>query len=1195
MSHKNFFYLFPGIFSSLCAAWFAVTAPLAGAATWIADNYSRQTIYHSPQTPGYTSWVGAWVMPDGSLMAMCHQPTGPIVGRTNANYDYSGLQLANIYLRSTNGGANWSKVGEDLFSSFSDRPVWGGSHCALTNGGIIRAVDGSQLPSNAVPRTIYFQRSMDQGQTWGPPEIPPEPLRPLQYTNYIGDFADYLGRVRRVSDGRLLATGVKRYNPSTATRLLGEPVLMFSSNDGVTWNPQTITLSGIQTNYAAWNEWDTAELPSGDFLGVFRRNNPTNSSQQVRYQGRFHKTGSTWILDQYGPAPFPHSGHPELLATREGPILHIATTGIHWTDDGGATWNVLNITGVPSYSSRYYPRSIQTSDGTIYVFGHVGSDDYYGRTDQSVTMDRFRLVGDVPIVTIRASIPNSAEPSTPGQFTISRSGNTSSNLTVSYTISGTASNGVDYVSLTGSATITTGSSNAIVTVSPIDDNVVEGNETVVLTLAANAGYSIGLPSNATVTFMDNDFITNLKIMPMGDSITEGTIPGGYRLPLYNLLQTNGYTIDFVGAKTQIGDTCPDPNHWGKSGWQISDTPATIEGRSYVSIQGQNRSGLYDEMTNAVALTYFSTNVTTRNIILLLIGVNDHLHQVVDSAHGSFNTDLNNDGQGEGQDWIAEGCIARLQSLLHEIDVRAASQGLQIDVLVSTTPPITKAWTGDAVSDVITNEVVQYNSFIMSAIPTNVFSNITVELVDQYTALVGNLADGVHPTAAGYQSMAQVWYQAILNTLPLPTITLTATSPNAAEPSTPGVLTVNRSGSTSNTLTVSYTISGTAGNGVDYANLPGSITLLTGVSGTNIIVTPLDDSLVEGNETVVLTLVTNAGYTVGSPGSATVIIADNDAPAVTQATEPFDNASDVLAHGWTGVGNTNNGNNFGFSNTDNTGFGSPAGEGGGVLARTVNVSYYGDTTLGATFTLTNTLHADGELAITAASTSPLYDNAVMIGFFNSIDGGAVLRKNVLGLTIAEPVGGGQGTYRARPTFALSDGATVQPSAVISLTPGNSRYKFAADYNPTNGVNGQGRLTVQVFNSSGASLATLTQDLTAAQRNTGASFNGYGLLTGGLGAANSGDAITLYFDQLTYSAASPNTVQPFLFSSPQRLGNGLFQFTISGAAGQGFILEGSTNLSQWLPLSTNTLTNGAAIYSDPQSSNFVNRLYRAKKSP
>ena len=689
---------------------------------------------------------------------------------------------------------------------------------------------------------------------------------------------------------------------------------------------------------------------------------------------------------------------------------------------------------------------------------------------------------------------------------------------------------------------------------------------------------------------------NLKIMPMGDSITEGTIPGGYRLPLYNLLQAGGYSFDFVGAKAQVGDTCPDINHWGRSGWQISDTPAMIEGRSYVSIQGQNRSGLYDEMASAVTSSYFSTNAATRNIILLMIGVNDHLHQVVDSAHGGFNTDLNNDGQGEGQDWIAEGCLARLQALLHEIDTRAVSQGLQLEVLVSTIPPITKAWTGDAVSDVITNEVVQFNGLIRAAVPTNVFSNIMVKLVDQYTAQIGNQADGVHPNAAGYQAMGQVWYEAITNGSTRPTVTLTASTRNAAEPSTPAAFTINRAGSTSSNLTVLYTCSGTASNGADYSALSGSVTISTESSSAAVTIDPMDDSLVEGNETVVLTLVAHAAYAVGSSGSATVTIADNDAPAVTQATEPFDNAIDVPAHGWTGTGNTSNGNNFGFSNTDNTGFGSPAGEAGGVIARTANVSFYGDTMLGTLFTLTNTLHADGELAITAATTSPVYDNATAIGFFNIADAGSSARKNTLGLTLNEPAGtGGPGTYRVRPTFKLSSGAVVEPTGVISLTPGNSIYKFTFDYNPTNGVNSQGRLTVQMFNSSGVSLGTLSQDLNATQRATNATFNAFGLLTGGLGAANNADAITLFIDNVNYTSASANTAVPLLLSSPQRLGNGHFQFNISGGVGQPYVVQAARNLPDWISLRTNLLSNGFGAFIDTQAANLDRRMYRLQRGP
>jgi len=45
------------------------------------------TIYHSPQTPGYTCWVGLWLMPDNTLMVSFHRATGPFKGRPHARKD----------------------------------------------------------------------------------------------------------------------------------------------------------------------------------------------------------------------------------------------------------------------------------------------------------------------------------------------------------------------------------------------------------------------------------------------------------------------------------------------------------------------------------------------------------------------------------------------------------------------------------------------------------------------------------------------------------------------------------------------------------------------------------------------------------------------------------------------------------------------------------------------------------------------------------------------------------------------------------------------------------------------------------------------------------------------------------------------------------------------------------------------------
>jgi hypothetical protein len=80
------------------------------------------------------------------------------------------------------------------------------------------------------------------------------------------------------------------------------------------------------------------------------------------------------------------------------------------------------------------------------------------------------------------------------------------------------------------------------------------------------------------------------------------------------------------------------------------------------------------------------------------------------------------------------------------------------------------------------------------------------------------------------------------------------APNIDPPSDAAVFTVRRFGETNFGIVVYYEVSGTASNGVDYARLPGQVTLLAGVSSAEIVVKPIGDNLVEGTETVVLTLV-----------------------------------------------------------------------------------------------------------------------------------------------------------------------------------------------------------------------------------------------------------------------------------------------------------------------------------------------------
>lgn len=93
-------------------------------------------------------------------------------------------------------------------------------------------------------------------------------------------------------------------------------------------------------------------------------------------------------------------------------------------------------------------------------------------------------------------------------FTVRRSGATNVNVTVPYVLSGTASNGVDYVALPASVTINAGQRDALITVVPLINEAQEGRKTVVLTLepATNAppDYVLGFPRRAAVLIVEGN-------------------------------------------------------------------------------------------------------------------------------------------------------------------------------------------------------------------------------------------------------------------------------------------------------------------------------------------------------------------------------------------------------------------------------------------------------------------------------------------------------------------------------------------------------------------------------------------------------------------------------------------------------------------------------------------------------------------
>ncbi|MDV2450049.1 putative Ig domain-containing protein [Xanthomonas hortorum] len=104
-------------------------------------------------------------------------------------------------------------------------------------------------------------------------------------------------------------------------------------------------------------------------------------------------------------------------------------------------------------------------------------------------------------------------------------------------------------------------------------------------------------------------------------------------------------------------------------------------------------------------------------------------------------------------------------------------------------------------------------------------------------------------------------------------------------------TVTLSQSSSSATTVNLSRSGTATSGTDYTGAPSSVVVPANATTATFSVTPVADTTVEADETVVISVASGSGYGIGSPSSATATIVNDDFPNASIAVAPSSVAED----------------------------------------------------------------------------------------------------------------------------------------------------------------------------------------------------------------------------------------------------------------------------------------------------------------
>ena len=121
------------------------------------------------------------------------------------------------------------------------------------------------------------------------------------------------------------------------------------------------------------------------------------------------------------------------------------------------------------------------------------------------------LNDDVPSATIAVSPAAVAEDGAPNLvYTVTLNQASSSALSVNFALSGTAANGTDFAAIASPLVIPAGNTTGTITVNPTADATIEADETVILTLSAGTGYTVGVPASATGSIL-NDDLPNLVI------------------------------------------------------------------------------------------------------------------------------------------------------------------------------------------------------------------------------------------------------------------------------------------------------------------------------------------------------------------------------------------------------------------------------------------------------------------------------------------------------------------------------------------------------------------------------------------------------------------------------------------------------------------------------------------------------------
>jgi hypothetical protein len=432
-----------------------------------------------------------------------------------------------------------------------------------------------------------------------------------------------------------------------------------------------------------------------------------------------------------------------------------------------------------------------------------------------------------------------------GTVVFNRIGSMAANLVVNYAMVGTAVNGSDYAMLSGSVTILAGRPSVSLTISPMNDALVEGDETAVVQILASPAYNVGNPGSATVLIQDNE-ISTIALTASDSSAAE--------------LNTNTGAYTFVRSLPSASDLTVFYTVAGEA------TP----GADYEALPGSVNfsAGVTSVVVTVTPIDDAITEIAER----VLVSLSPNPSYVVSNLAPVAVTISDNDGATNAPRAVGFSV--------------AASQGLESDTSVtvsldlssphpSASVSVNYSVTGGSATGGGTDFTLANGTVIF---PTNIPNGTFSFSVNNDTAAETNETIVItlsNPINAVLDAISNHTYTIIDDDS---SGALTLTTPDAtANEAGLGTATFRftRSVVTANPQTIFLQILGSANAPADYAPLPTTVVIPAGSNSVDLVVVPVDDTTDETNETVTINVLPSPGIRLPSPDSATITIVDDD--------------------------------------------------------------------------------------------------------------------------------------------------------------------------------------------------------------------------------------------------------------------------------------------------------------------------------